>query len=113
MKRGDRSQRKLPFRAFWQNNKLGRSNEESKVHEDADHGDPGRIRLWVPVKDVCCKYEISDATYYNWKSKCAGVEACDLKRMNELGHCKKLYPKNQHNLVWERKQCEKNVRRSG
>lgn len=36
----------------------------------------------VPVKDVCRKYEISDATYYNWKSKYG--EASDLKRMKEL-----------------------------
>ena len=38
----------------------------------------------VPVKDVCRKYEISDATYYNWKSKYGGLEASDLKRMKEL-----------------------------
>lgn len=38
----------------------------------------------LPVKDVCRKYEISDATYYNWKSKYGGMEASDLKRMKEL-----------------------------
>ena len=38
----------------------------------------------VPVKDICRKYEISDATYYNWKSKYGGMEASDLKRMKEL-----------------------------
>jgi putative transposase len=38
----------------------------------------------IPVKDVCRKYEISDATYYNWKSKYGGLEASDLKRMKEL-----------------------------
>jgi len=38
----------------------------------------------VPVKDVCRKHEISDATYYNWKSKYGGMEASDLKRMKEL-----------------------------
>ena len=38
----------------------------------------------IPVKDVCRKYEISDATYYNWKSKYGGMEASDLKRMKEL-----------------------------
>ena len=36
------------------------------------------------VKDVCRKYGISDATYYNWKSKYGGMEASDLKRMKEL-----------------------------
>lgn len=49
----------------------------------------------VPVKDVCRKYEISDATYYNWKSKYGGMEASDLKRMKELerelGQLKRMY----------------------
>jgi putative transposase len=36
------------------------------------------------VKDICRKHGISDATYYNWKSKYGGMEASDLKRMNEL-----------------------------
>jgi len=38
----------------------------------------------VPVKEVCRKHEISDATYYNWKSKYGGMEASDLKKMKEL-----------------------------
>lgn len=38
----------------------------------------------VPVKDICRKHEISDATYYNWKSKYGGMEASDLKKMKEL-----------------------------
>jgi putative transposase len=36
------------------------------------------------VKDICRKHGISDATYYNWKSKYGGMEANDLKRMKEL-----------------------------
>ncbi len=38
----------------------------------------------MPVKDLCRKYEMSDATYYNWKSRYGGMEASDLKRMKEL-----------------------------
>ena len=38
----------------------------------------------VSVKDICRKHEISDATYYNWKSKYGGMEASDLKKMKEL-----------------------------
>ena len=49
----------------------------------------------VPVKDVCRKYGISDATYYNWKSKYGGMEASDLKKMKELerelGQLKRMY----------------------
>ncbi len=38
----------------------------------------------IKVKDLCRKHGISDATYYNWKSKYGGMEASDLKRMKEL-----------------------------
>lgn len=38
----------------------------------------------ILVKDICRKYAISDATYYNWKAKYGGMEASDLKRMKEL-----------------------------
>lgn len=38
----------------------------------------------VQVKDICRKHSISDATYYNWKSKYGGMSASDLKRMKEL-----------------------------
>jgi putative transposase len=38
----------------------------------------------MKVADICRKHGISDATYYNWKSKYGGMEASDLKRMKEL-----------------------------
>jgi putative transposase len=36
------------------------------------------------VKEVCREHGISDATYYNWKSKYGGMEASDIKRLKEL-----------------------------
>lgn len=36
------------------------------------------------VKEVCREYGISDATYYNWKSKYGGMEASDLKKLKAL-----------------------------
>ena len=46
-------------------------------------------------KDVCREYGISDATYYNWKSKYSGMEASDIKRMKdmdaELSQLKRMY----------------------
>ena len=45
----------------------------------------------IPVKDICRQHGISDATYYNWKSKYGGMEASDLKRMKEVeGELSKL-----------------------
>jgi len=49
----------------------------------------------VLIKDICRKHGISDATYYNWKSKYGGMEASDLKRLkeleNELNQFKRMY----------------------
>ena len=36
------------------------------------------------VKEVCREHGISDATYYNWKSKYGGMEASDIKRLKDL-----------------------------
>ena len=36
------------------------------------------------IKEVCREYGISDATYYNWKSKYGGMEASDVKGLKEL-----------------------------
>jgi putative transposase len=38
----------------------------------------------LKVKDLCREHGISEATYYNWKSKYGGMEASDVKRMKEL-----------------------------
>ncbi len=47
------------------------------------------------VKDICRRHGISDATYYNWKSRYGGMSASDLKRMKEmerdLGQYKRMY----------------------
>ena len=36
------------------------------------------------VKDDCSEHEISEATYYQWKSKFGGMEASDIRRLREL-----------------------------
>jgi putative transposase len=36
------------------------------------------------ISDLCRKYGMSDATYYNWKSKYAGMTVNDLKRLKAL-----------------------------
>ena len=52
---------------------------ESQIVAILNEADAG-----IQVKDICRKYGISDATYYNWKSKYGGMSASDLKRMKEL-----------------------------
>ena len=36
------------------------------------------------VADLCRKYGISDASYYNWKAKYAGMTVSDLRRLKGL-----------------------------
>ena len=38
----------------------------------------------LSVKEVSRKHGISDATYYNWKSKYGGMSANELKRLREV-----------------------------
>jgi putative transposase len=49
----------------------------------------------VPVAHVCRKHGISSPTYYQWKSKYAGMSANELKRVKELAaensRLKKMY----------------------
>lgn len=38
----------------------------------------------MKVKDICREHGVSQATFYNWKSKYGGMEASDIKRLREL-----------------------------
>ena len=38
----------------------------------------------LPVKEICRKYGISSASYYNGKSKFGGLSVSELKRNREL-----------------------------
>jgi putative transposase len=37
------------------------------------------------IADLCRKYGMSDATYYNWKAKYSGMTVSDLKKLKALG----------------------------
>ena len=38
----------------------------------------------MKTADICREHGISQATFYNWKSKYGGMEASDVKRLREL-----------------------------
>ncbi len=38
----------------------------------------------VPVVDLCRKHEISDATFYTWRSKYGGMEVSDARNLKAL-----------------------------
>ena len=38
----------------------------------------------LPAVEICRKHGISDATFYNWRSKYGGMEASEAKRLKAL-----------------------------
>ena len=52
---------------------------ESQIVAVLKEGEAG-----VPVTELTRKHGISRATYFNWRSKYAGVSVSELKRMKEL-----------------------------
>lgn len=38
----------------------------------------------VKVSEICREYGISDATFYNWKSRYGGLDVNELKRLKDL-----------------------------
>jgi len=64
-------------------------HEEIEVHRVADCLHPG-----TAVGEVCRKAGISEATYYNWRKKYAGLMPSEMKRLRQLeeenGELKKI-----------------------
>lgn len=52
---------------------------EEQIHEILKESEAG-----IPTPEICRKYGISKNTFYNWRSKYAGMELSDLKKMREL-----------------------------
>ena len=54
-----------------------------------------QVDAGMPVKDVCRKAGISVPTYYQWKSKYAGLEVSQLRHLKdvegELARLKRMY----------------------
>jgi putative transposase len=54
----------------------------------------------IKVQDICRTHGISNATYYQWKSKFGGMEASDIKKLRDLEHelaqYKKMYAELAH-----------------
>jgi len=52
---------------------------EEQIIAVLKEGDAG-----AKVSDLCRKYGMSDATYYNWKARYAGLSVSELKRLKSL-----------------------------
>ena len=40
----------------------------------------------MPARDVCRKHNVSEQTFYRWKSKYGGMEVSEVKRLKDLEH---------------------------
>lgn len=58
--------------------KKGKYKEEQIINilKEADAG--------MSISELCRKYGISDATYYNWKAKYGGMTVSDAKKLKVL-----------------------------
>lgn len=53
-----------------------RTDQIIAILKEADAG--------IKVSELCRKYGMSDATYYNWKAKYGGMTVSDARRLKEL-----------------------------
>lgn len=44
----------------------------------------GEAEAGLPIKELCRKYGISEASYYLWRSKLGGINVSDAKRLKKL-----------------------------
>ena len=56
----------------------GRFSEEQIIKVLKEH------QAGIPIVELCRKHGISDATFYTWRSKYAGMEVSDARRLKAL-----------------------------
>jgi putative transposase len=58
--------------------------KKTKYTEEQIVGILKEVEAGITVSEICRKYGISDATYYNWKTKYGGMTSSDVKRLRQL-----------------------------
>jgi putative transposase len=78
----------IPGREEWKGMKASKFSDAQKAFI-VKQGEEG-----VPVAEICRKAGISQATYFNWRKKYAGLMPSEMKRLRELeeenGRLKKI-----------------------
>jgi putative transposase len=66
----------------------------------------------MPAAELCRKYGISDATYYNWKAKYGGMSVSEARRLKDLeqenSRLKKLVADQALDIQMLKEVCSKN-----
>ena len=60
------------------------SMKRSRFSEEQIIGILKEHQAGLSAAEICRKYGISDATFYNWRNKYGGMEASDAKRLKAL-----------------------------
>lgn len=58
--------------------------KKTRYTEDQIIGVLKEAEAGIAITELCRKYGISDATYYNWKSKYGGMTVSDAKKLKQL-----------------------------
>src|SRR5271166_3835218 len=58
--------------------------KRSRFSEEQIIGNLKEHQAGLSAAEICRKHGISDATFYNWRSKYGGMEASDAKRLKAL-----------------------------
>ena len=59
--------------------------KKSRFSEEQIIGILKEHQAGLSALELCRKYGISDATFYNWRSRYGGVEVSEAKRLKALG----------------------------
>ena len=58
--------------------------KRSRFTEDQIIGVLKEHQAGIPTAELCRKHGISDATFYNWRSRFGGMEVSDARRLKSL-----------------------------